>query len=113
MPQIDVLIAELQELRIRETQLIEQIQAAVTEATASSLRSERFVQKEHYLVGDSIYITNAVRRPLRAPLDWTATKERRAVVTRVANNRVHFVTQNGTRTWRQPESLRLVVSDDE
>jgi hypothetical protein len=56
--------------------------------------------------GDRVRIGTASASPPRgqARLRWTEAEERLATVTRVTQEQIHFVTDNGTRTWRAPNN---------
>jgi hypothetical protein len=103
---LDALIKELKELRLKEAAVIERIEAVTRRG------SERLVEKGAYEAGDRIYINNNIRRPLRASPNWSAASERRATVTDVKGDRVHFVTDNGTKTWREQKSVRAIVKHE-
>ena len=42
---------------------------------------------------------------------WTKEKERIATVTFVSEKQIHFITDNGTRTWRGPNNLSKLASE--
>jgi hypothetical protein len=39
---------------------------------------------------------------------WEEDRERTATITRVTPNQIHFVTDNGTRTWRAHRNVRRI-----
>jgi hypothetical protein len=104
---IENLIAELNVLRIRVAHL---------EAGQEVLDTQRDVDIDVNVNvvalrrGDRIRITNRVKKPAT----WTGAsvsdeeRERVATVTRVRPKQVHFVTDNGTRTWRAPNNVRRI-----
>ena len=107
------------ELKTRESQIILQIEAinstgntATTENhTVASTRQETThttpLTVNGISQGDRVTIKNKIRRPATCSDEtkWTKEKERVATVTRVTKDQIHFVTDNGTRTWRAPNNL--------
>ena len=100
---IDDLIAELNRLRICVAQL---------EARQDVVVIDEEVDVNDNLIvgpvkeGDRIQITNRVRKPATwtGPGVWDEEREKVATVTQqVTRNQIHFVTDNGTRTWRAPK----------
>jgi len=107
--QIEDLIEELRALRVRETVIIEQIEAANrvrTRRTGQHTINRQPVAVNAIREGDRVRITNKVRKPATAGPSWTEHQERVATVTRVTAEQIHIVTDNGTRTWRAPNNLR-------
>ena len=113
-PKIEDLIEELKALRVRETAIIREIEAAneLRIRRASINATERRETNNAEAVpncirtGDRVRITNKIRRPATATATWTEQLERIATVTRVTPEQIHIVTDNGTRTWRAPNNLR-------
>lgn len=96
------LIQQIKDLRVRETSLLQELE---------DINSRRRQQANGeptpvYRIGDRVYVTNRIRRPVLAPRDWTCERERHATVTAVDRTRVHFRTDNGTETWRSHKNLR-------
>lgn len=105
---IDSLTQELQNLHLR----IEQIERTIAAQTASQRgRIESAANERHEIngiaVGDRVRVKNKVKKPATwiSETPWSANKERIATVTRVTPLQIHFVTDNGTRTWRAPNNL--------
>ena len=107
MEDIDVqeLIAELSALRIRVARL-EADRDRENAARAAPVAAEAVVFGD-LRVGDQVRIRNRVRKPATWPRNttWSEERERTATVTRVTPEQVHFITDNGTRTWRAPNNL--------
>ena len=112
---IEDLIEELKALRVRETAIIREIEAAnesrIRRASSSTTQSRETndaedVSSNRIRTGDRVRITNKIRRPATATATWTEQLERIATVTRVTPEQIHIVTDNGTRTWRAPNNLR-------
>jgi hypothetical protein len=107
---IDSLTQELQNLHLR----IEQIERAIAAQTATQGRSESATDERREIngiaVGDRVRVKNKVKKPATWISDtpWSANKERIATVTRVTPSQIHYVTDNGTRTWRAPNNLEKV-----
>ena len=105
------LIEELQRLRIRETAVIAEIREAIGEANGADQENEDFnlVAVTHgFRRGDRVRTTNRVRRPATAGAAWNKNRERLATVSRVTVDQVHIITDDGTKTWRAPNNLRLI-----
>ena len=107
------------ELKTRESQIILQIEAinstentATTENHTVASTRQKTTRTTPLTVngisqGDRVTIKNKIRRPATCSDEtkWTKEKERVATVTRVTKDQIHFVTDNGTRTWRAPNNL--------
>ena len=104
---IDTLIEELQQLQVRETDLLQQLEAAYRQPDEAPATPGSRRRPARCHVGDRVHITNHIRRPVFAPASWTGFKERHATVTSVDGEKVFFETDNGTRTWRAAKNLRL------
>ena len=122
---ITALIRELRRVRIEEAGLIDRLEAA----TERQQRRHSQQQRRHsqhrtpshqpptsvgatpLRVGDEVYITNQVKKPvtwrLGAPV-WSASQERQAIVQRIDGNRVYILTGNGVVTWRASRNLTFV-----
>ena len=106
---IDDLIAELNRLRIRVAQLEARQDIVVIDEEVDDVNDNVIVGpvKE----GDRIvHITNRVRKRATwtGPGVWEEEREKVATVTRVTSNQIHFVTDNGTRTWRAPNNVERI-----
>jgi hypothetical protein len=122
--QIEDLIEELKTLRLRETAIIAQLEAAnranqdnksqtgttgIATQLNTELRDETTVNG--ITQGDRVRITNRVRKPAtwtRSQAEWSEAKERRATVTRVTPEQIHLLTDNGVRTWRAPNNVKKI-----
>ena len=108
--QIGDLIEELKALKLRESVVISQLEAAYRrrpdEYTTSTAEQETGLSP-----GDRVYVVNRVRKPATwtSKVVWTAEKERRATVTRVTATQIHILTDNGVRTWRAPNNLQKLT----
>ena len=98
------LLAELRNLRIREDEVIRRI--GRVDPNAAPVPPS---QPPAFTVGDRVRITNPVSRPARwtAPWDQAAIRlYRAAVVTSVEPHRIGLLTVSGISTWRAPHNLR-------
>lgn len=107
------LIEELRNLRIKETAIIAQIEKVNRNRTpgaqtADAHEDNRAVIANGLKRGDRVRIKNKVRRPATAGPTWSEANERLATVTRVTAEQVHITTDNGTKTWRGPNNLKLI-----
>jgi hypothetical protein len=118
---IGTLLNELKALKIqeskikaRETQIISEIEALNRESKGietidkkrSTTDGEAKVSVNGISQGDRVVIKNKVTKPATCvDKNWTKERERIATVTRVSKDQIHFVTDNGTRTWRAPNNL--------
>lgn len=108
MPEdIRQLIGKLKALRVEEARLIERIESEITPV---SPERETYERRDKFEIGDRVFVTNRVRKPLRAPSTWSVEKERRGTVTDIRGQQVHFETENGTKTWRDRSNLRVIVT---
>ena len=87
---VEELIEELQELRIRETEIIAELKQANSAGTrtqtgdANSHRHEGQASVAHgFRRGDRVRVINKVRKPATAGPSWNEAKERLATVTRI------------------------------
>ncbi len=103
---IETLIAELKRLKVREAEIISELEETVGQQRAS--HSEGANTTGRLSIGDRVRITNRVRRPANWTNEatWEEEKERRATVTKVTPDQVHIVTDNGVKTWRAPNNLK-------
>jgi hypothetical protein len=103
---VEDLIVELNALRIRVAQL-EAAQGAVADIGNGNVDDAVAFRR-----GDRIRITNRVRRPSNwnTGVVWEEERERTATVTRVTPTQIHFVTDNGTRTWRAHRNVRRIAT---
>lgn len=106
---IEALITELQELRLRVARL-EETQGRHSETGSRTGSSITGAPQERFdvAVGDRIRVTNRVRRPANRPStgQWDEEKEKVGTVTKIIGDQVHYVTDNGTHTWRAPNNLK-------
>ena len=107
---IELLIAELANLRVRVAQL--EAAAATDHRTAQRTQEEDDTLRrvdDPFRPGDRVRITNKVKRP--ATWDnsnpWNQEAAQRATVTRIYKEQVHFRTDNGIETWRARNNPQL------
>ena len=110
---VEELIEELQELRIREIEIIaelKQANSAGTRTQTGDANSHRHEVAHGFRRGDRVRVINKVRKPATAGPSWNEAKERLATVTRIIPDQVHILTDNGTKTWRVPNNLQQMHS---
>jgi hypothetical protein len=103
---LELLIAELKDLRIRVARLeADKVNERTTPSTNDGEEGTFDLKKD-----DRVQITNRVRKPATWPnsVTWDKEKERNATVTKVTTDQIHIITDNGTRTWRAPNNLKRV-----
>lgn len=119
------LIEELKALKVRESIVLSQLEAATknrTERTEGpstppnqqeTRRHEEPVGDIGLLVGDRVYVINRVRKPATwtSKTAWVADKERHATVTHIKADQVHILTDNGVRTWRARNNLKRISEE--
>ena len=116
---IQELINALKVLSLQKAELTEQLEQAIAEkdceeATyeAVAVASEERETKREFSRGDRIWIINKLHKPANWDngLEWNESEGKTATVTEVLikgpNKQVHFVTDNGVRTWRAPNNVR-------
>ena len=103
---VDTLIAELEALQIR----VAQLEAAATEQGINDSETGRGTRTIGFKKGDRVRITNKVRRPATwsREVEWDESQARMATVTHIYKNQVHFMTDNGVKTWRATNNLRRI-----
>ena len=112
----DELIDELRALRIRQDDIIaelEEVNRAATRHQAANeggpIENEEQAEPANGLRrGDRVRIKNRVRKPATAGASWSEPRERLATVTRITPEQIFITTDNGTKTWRAPNNLRLI-----
>ena len=108
--ELDELIERLRFLQLEQASVIARIEVLNSTPT-NTVPKERI---NGIAEGDRVRIKNKVRKPATwsSAVVWTEAKERLATVTRVTRDQVHFVTDNGTRTWRAPNNLTRLNIDE-
>ena len=119
---IQELINALKVLSLQKADLTEQLERAIAEknceegtyeavAVASEERETKR-DRQDFSCGDRIWIINKLHKPANwdNSLEWKESEGKTATVTEVLikgpNKQVHFVTDNGVRTWRAPNNVR-------
>jgi hypothetical protein len=113
---INALIADWDALQIRATSIVRRLEAAEARRTSrpdsnpSNAASLREVAVNGLKVGDRVRVKNKVIKPATWPIErqWIKEEARLATVTKVSREQIHFVTDNGTRTWRAPNNLERI-----
>ena len=100
---LNSLLAELRQLRIREDLVLQRIERLNDRAAADV--------PPRFQIGDRVRITNTVRRPTSWTGVWNSAAiatYRRATVVSVVGDRVNLRTDNGVTTWRLVGHLQLL-----
>ena len=97
MPTVNEIITELEELRIRETHLIQALKEAVS--IQGDIDTEIL-----FVVGDRVRIKRYSRPFITRRTDVTTDVDH-ATVTKVEKDRISITTDSGTATWRKPKNL--------
>jgi hypothetical protein len=112
---LDELIGKLKVLKIEEASILSQIAELNSNTPRPATRTSSSEERVNGIAkGDRVRIKNRVRKPATwtSETEWTEAKERLATVTRVTLEQIHFVTDNGTRTWRAPNNVRRLVENE-
>ena len=104
------LTAQLRNVTIR----LEQLEAAASRenngssaGTAAATSSANRAAAPIIQKGDRVHITNTVSKPRswNNNSEWDQAKAQNATVTHFYRGQVHFITDNGVRTWRAVNNL--------
>ena len=101
---------ELQQLRIREVEILDKIGRLNEQRAAEGVTVTR-AHTNGFAIGDRVLITNKVKKPAAWPNEktWSESEFRSATVTKVTRLQIHFVTDNEVFTWRAPNNLKKVA----
>jgi hypothetical protein len=103
--QIEQLIAQVQALQIRVTQL------ETARNDQGLIVGNRTAASNEFRKGDRVRIRNALKKPATWPRDavWKKELAQVATVTHLYREQVHFVTDNGVKTWRATNNLETLT----
>jgi hypothetical protein len=108
---IEQLTRDLEALRIRVAQL-EEAAAATTgqEQDGNRGREAETTVTTEFKEGDRVRIKNQLKKPATWPnkVFWDKKQAQQATVTHIYKEQVHFVTDNGVKTWRAVNNLALI-----
>jgi len=110
---IDDLIQELKDLKVRETTVLNQLEATIRRRKENEEQGSPRDREGIFVPGQRVYITNRIRRPINWSGTWEAHRERFATVTKQSSSRVSVLTDNGVKTWRAPKHLSKIRKADE
>ena len=105
------LIDELRALRIRQDDIIaelEEVNRAATRHQAANEGGGPNENEEQAEPANGLRRGDRVRKPATAGASWSESRERLATVTRITPEQIFVTTDNGTKTWRAPNNLRLI-----
>lgn len=125
---VQELINALKTLRLQEAHITAQLEEAIVERERDNNELNDAVRtgitpgtpparpasNRGFLRGDRIRIRNTVRKPASwdNSIEWVAKDAQTATVTEVLTKglttQVHFVTNNGVKTWRAPNNVHLI-----
>jgi hypothetical protein len=112
-PSVQQLVSRLKEIRLEASAIIAQIDRRLDDGSGEGGMQDEPMENTVLCSGDRIHIKNKLKKPA----DWNNSikwvEERRATVTRVLEGQIHFVTDNGVRTWRAPNNVRRLRKDEE
>jgi outer membrane murein-binding lipoprotein Lpp len=99
---IDQLTTELRDLKIR----VAQLEAAITDRETDE-RSASTAAAAVFQRGDRVKVKNKLKKPATWPVTakWDQEAAQLATVTHNYKNQVHFITDNGVKTWRAHNNL--------
>jgi hypothetical protein len=105
-PSVQQLVRRLKEIRLEASAIIAQIDRRLDDGSGEGGMQDEPMENTVLCSGDRIYIKNKLKKPAdwKNSIKWV--EERRATVTRVLEGQIHFVTDNGVRTWRAPNNVR-------
>lgn len=100
--EVDSLIQRLNELRIEEQGVLDQLVSARQRERATNTTNPS--TRRPFRVGDRVTITNGIAKvsDRRANQD-----DRDSVVTKVEGEKIHLLTNNGFPTWRKSKNVRF------
>jgi hypothetical protein len=104
------LIAELRDLNIRQAEVVARIGVLTNAHDTDGTPPTIGIAVNGFKKGDRVKITNKVKKPAVWPREkeWIESQFRLATVTKVSRLQVHFLTDNGVRTWRAPNNLERI-----
>ncbi len=112
---VEQLISELEALRIR----VAQLEAAATErgdnkgaeVAATNNKGAEVAATNEFKEGDRVRIKNQLKKPATWPnkVAWNKEEAQRATVTHTYKEQIHFVTDNGVKTWRAVNNLEPLI----
>jgi hypothetical protein len=109
---IETLINELKQLKIRELRVLEALETTLQQQTNGATQTTTVDPNNcspYFKIGDRIAIKNKIIRPVNRPLN---RGDRTATVTKATLERIEFRTTNGTETWRAPHNVRKLDHDE-
>ena len=113
--ELEDLIGKLKLLKVQEASILAQIAARSANTPSGAIAATTGRRVNGIAEGNRIRIKNRVRKPAMWTSEndeWTEAKERLATVTQVTQEQIHFVTDNGTRTWRAPNNVRRLDNNE-
>ena len=102
---VDRLIQKLNEIRIQETKVLDQLEKARSQEAHRALQAPTINTNPNiFKKGDEVNITKKIRLPNGRTV---TSNDRLAIVSNTRGEKVYFTTNNGTKTWRLYKNLKL------
>ena len=116
VPSLQELVQELRALRIREAEIVEQLEATLSDTPIARVPDSPPSPVETptlgLKVGDRIRIKNRVNKPANwaNSREWIERENKTATIRDIiqisqSNIQVHFITDGGIETWRAPGNV--------
>jgi hypothetical protein len=105
--EIEQLTAQLRTINIR----LAQLETAAAARDRVPERSAEVAAATTLKKGDRVKINNKLKRPAtwNVLVEWNQDQAQKATVTHLYKEQVHFVTDNGVKTWRAANNLTKLV----
>jgi hypothetical protein len=101
---IDNLIEQVRALQVRVAQLETAAPEPRTDSATVTAAAPRFKR------GDRVLIKNKLKKPATwsNEVTWNEAEAKTATVSHIYKGQVHFVTDNGVKTWRAVNNLKRI-----
>ena len=101
---IDNLVEQLRALQVRVAQLETAAPEPRTDSATVRGAAPRFKK------GDRVWIKNKLKKPATwsDEVAWNEDEAKTATVSHIYKGQVHFVTDNGVKTWRAANNLKRI-----
>ena len=106
--EIEKLTAQLRNVSLRLAQLEAAAGRESNESSANTAATPSNTTRTATPIiqkGDRVNITNTVHKPRNWDREWDQNKAQKATVTHFYRGQVHFIKDNGVRTWRAVNNL--------
>ena len=104
---VDQLIRKLKEIKVQESKILDQLEEARSRETRRARQASIVTADPNpFKKGDQVKILNKIRLPKSKQGRPATSDDRIAVVTDIKGDKVHFIIDNGTKTWRLHKNLQ-------